>query len=356
MLIAVFKNTSALVNNRQKVSGGVPVNKYIINYVDAHVGGESLRLILSGPQLKGNTLLEKREYMMKNYDFIRTAVVLEPRGHDDLYGAVLVDPCHPDADLGIIFIDGAFYNNMCGHGSIAIATIAVEFGYVPLKEPVTDVILETGAGLVKVKVEVDNGKVGDAILQGVPSFLYRENLEVLLPDRTVKVDLGFGGNFFVIVNMDQLGLKHSKECINDFIHFGLAIREEINRQVPVVHPEIAHINSVEDIIFVREPAFPGDTHKSLVVLGHAMVDRSPCGTGTCARMAMLHAQGKLNIGEVFNHESITGAFFEGKINELTKVGEIPAVLPQVKGKAFLMAMGNLLINPDDPLKYGFSLR
>jgi len=332
------------------------LSEYMINYVDAHVGGESLRLVLRGPQLKGTSLLEKREYMMSYYDHIRTAIVLEPRGHDDMYGAVLVDPCHHDADLGVIFIDSAYYNNMCGHGSMAIATIAIELGLVPAIAPVTNVVLETGAGLVTVKVEVENGKAGDATLQGVPSFLYRNNIPVNLDDRQAEIAIGFGGNFFAIVEMDQLGLKHSKECLADFIRYGLAIREYVNSNITIAHPEKPYINSVEDILFVKEPEFSGDTNKSLVVLGQAMVDRSPCGTGTCARMAMLHTLGRLKENEYFYHESITGALFEGKITDLGKVGEYPAVLPEVKGKAYLMGMGTLIIDPADPLKHGFSLR
>lgn len=332
------------------------MSEYYIKYVDAHVGGESLRLVLKGPQLKGSTLLEKRDYMINNYDFIRTAVVLEPRGHDDMYGAVMVDPCDPAADLGIIFIDSAYYNNMCGHGSMAIATIAIELGLIPAREPITEVVLETGAGLVTVKVEVQNGKTGDATLQGVPSFLYKQGQVVNPFDSSILVDIGFGGNFFALVAMEQLGLKHSKEYLNDFIRYGLAIREDINANVQMEHPEKPYINRVEDILFYSEPQFAGDTNKSLVVLGHAMVDRSPCGTGTCTRMAALHARGKLKEGEPFFQESITGAVFEGKVSGLTKVGDLPAVLPQVKGKAYITGMGTLIINPDDPLKYGFSLR
>jgi proline racemase len=332
------------------------VSEYMINYVDAHVGGESLRLVLRGPQLKGNNLLEKREYMMKHYDHIRTAVVLEPRGHDDMYGAVLVDPCHPDADLGVIFIDSAYYNNMCGHGSMAIATIAIELGLVPATAPVTNVVLETGAGLVTVKVEVKDGKAGEATLQGVPSFLYRDKITVDLGERQAEIAIGFGGNFFAIVEMDQLGLKHSKECLANFIRYGLAIREYVNSNITIAHPEKPYINSVEDILFVKEPAFSGDTNKSLVVLGQAMVDRSPCGTGTCARMAMLHQLGRLKENEVFYQESITGALFEGRVSGLTKVGDMPAVLPEVKGKAYLMGMGTLILDPADSLKHGFSLR
>ena len=332
------------------------MSKHILHYVDAHVGGEPLRLIIRGPQLKGTSLLEKREYMMKRYDFIRTAALLEPRGHDDMYGAVAVDPCHPEADLGVIFIDGAFYNNMCGHGAMAIATIAVELGLVPVKGPLTTVTLETGAGLVSVEVGVKNGGAGEATLKGVPSFLYRGEEPVQLPGGEILVDIAFGGNFFVIVEMDQLGLKHSKENIPGFIRRGLAIREEVNQNLSVVHPEKPHINFVEDILFVKEPQFSGDTHKSLVVLGHAAVDRSPCGTGTCARMAALYARGALGKGDLFYHESITGAIFEGTVLEETAVGGLPAILPQVKGRAFLTGAGQLIIDAADPLKHGFSLR
>ncbi len=332
------------------------MSEFILNYVDAHVGGEPLRLITRGPSLKGSTLLEKRTCLMSIFDYIRTAVVLEPRGHDDMYGAVAVDPCHPDADLGVIFFDGAYYNNMCGHGAIAIATIAVETGIVQAKGPVTGVVLETGAGLVTVKVDTPDGSPGDATLEGIPSFLYRRDVPIELPGRTVTIDIGFGGNFFAIVEMDQLNLKHSKSNIPDFISCGIAIREEANRKIKIEHPEKPHINIIEDIIFVKEPDFPGDTHKNIVVLGHAMVDRSPCGTGTCARMAALHARGLLDPGTLFYHESITGALFEGRINGLTRVGDFPAIIPQVKGRAYITGMGTLLINPEDPLKYGFTLR
>jgi len=332
------------------------LSEYILNYIDAHVGGEPLRLILRGPILKGATLLEKRSNMINDYDYIRTAVVLEPRGHDDMYGAVVVDPCHPDADLGIVFFDGAYYNNMCGHGAIAIATIAVETGLVRAREPVTDVVVETGAGLVTVQVETTGTKAGEATLEGIPSFLYRRDISIELAYRTVMIDIGFGGNFFVIVEMDELGLTHSKNHIPDFIRYGLAIREEANKTLNIEHPEKPHINIIEDIIFVKGPDFPGDTHKNIVVLGHAMVDRSPCGTGTCARMASLHARGLLKPGDIFYHQSITGALFEGCIKGLTRVGDFPAIIPQVKGKAYITGMGTLMINPEDPLKYGFTLR
>ena len=332
------------------------MSRYLLSHVDAHVGGEPLRLILKGPQLKGKTVLEKRAYMMQHYDFIRTAVVLEPRGHDDMYGAVLTEPSDPAADLGVIFIDGAFYNNMCGHGAIAIATIAVEMGLVPVREPLTRVVLETGAGLVAVEVEVKSGCAQDALLLGTPSFLYRPDVKISARGSEIRADIVYGGNYFAMVDLNELGLKHSKEYLREFIWYGLKIREEINSAVAVEHPENKHINYVEDILFVSEPDFKGDTYKSLVVLGHGQVDRSPCGTGTCARMAALYSRGLLGKREPFYHESITGAVFEGLILDELKVGDYRAVLPQVKGRAFITAVGTLIIDPVDTLRHGFSLR
>lgn len=332
------------------------MSRYLFSYVDAHVGGEPLRLILKGPQLKGKTVLEKRAYMMQCYDFIRTAIVLEPRGHDDMYGAILTEPSDAAADLGVIFIDGAFYNNMCGHGAIAIATIVVEMGLVPVREPRTRVVLETGAGLITVEVEVKNGRAEDVLLLGTPSFLCRAGVKINAYGNKIQVDIVYGGNYFAMVDMNQLGLKHSKEYLNEFIWYGRKIREEVNNAVPVEHPENKHINLVEDIIFINEPDFEGDTHKSLVVFGHAQVDRSPCGTGTCARMAALHDRGLLGLGEPYYQESITGAVFEGLILEEVRVGDYPAILPQVKGRAFITSVGNLIIDPVDTLRHGFSLR
>lgn len=327
-----------------------------ITFVDAHVAGEPLRLITAGPFLRGKTILEKRDYMMRNYDWVRTATMLEPRGHADMYGAVLTESTDRKADLGIIFIDSALYNNMCGHGSIAIGTMAVELGLVPVKEPVTEVILETGAGLVTVKVNVKDGKALDATLQGVPSFLFKAGVPLQVFGREVVVDIVYGGNFFAMVDIPQLGLKHSKEFLNKFIQYGIEIRRQANESIDFCHPEKQYINTVDDVLFVDNPRFSGDTHKSLVFLGQAQIDRSPCGTGTCARMAALYAKGLLKKGETFYHESFIGTVFEGMVVEETSIGGLPGVIPTVKGRAFITGMGTFLIENDDPLRYGFTIR
>lgn len=331
------------------------MGQYILSYIDAHVAGEPLRLITGGPKLKGKTLVDKTEYMKKNYDFIRKAAMLEPRGHADMYGAYLTEPTDPKADLGIIFIDSGLYNAMCGHGSIAIATIAVEMGYVTAQEPVTDAVLETGAGLVTVKVDVQNGRTVGATLQGVPSFLYKSDVEIEVFGQKISVDIVFGGNFFAMVDMKQLNLKHSSEYLDQFIRYGKEIRKQAN-QLDIQHPTQQHITTVDDILFVDDPAFPGDTYKSLVFLGEAQIDRSPCGTGTCARMGALYSKGQLKKDDVFYHESIIGTVFEGRIDSETTVGDFKAIIPLIKSRGYITGIGNLVINTDDPLKDGFLLR
>jgi proline racemase len=331
------------------------MSKTVVTVIDAHVAGEPVRLVTGGPRLKGSSIVEKTEYAKQNLDFIRKAVMLEPRGHGDMYGAFLTEPADPHADLGVIFIDGGLYNAMCGHASIGIGTMAVETGMVKPQEPVTEVVLETGAGLVTILVDVEDGHARGATLQGVPSFLYREQVIFNVFDRQVAADIVYGGNFFAMVDMAQLGLKHSKEYLHDFVRYGLEIRKQANR-LAIQHPELPHIKTVDDILFVGEPQFPGDTYKSLCFLGQAQIDRSPCGTGTSARMGALYAKGLLKEGDLFRHESIIGTVFEGRIGKVTSVGPYPAVIPLIRSKAFITGYNTLMIDTDDPLREGFLLR
>jgi proline racemase len=332
------------------------MKKHVISVTDAHVAGEPMRLITGGIILKGNSILEKREYMMKNFDHIRTAAMLEPRGHTDMYGAVLTEPSDPKSDLGVVFIDTALYNFMCGHGSIGIATIAVETGLVPVEEPATTVILETPAGLVTVVVDVKDGRSVGATLKGVPSFLYRGNIPLTVFGKEILIDLVYGGNFFAMVDIDQLGLAHSTDNLDEYIRYGTEIRKLTNSNIEFSHPENPHIKTADDVLFVGKPAFQRDTYKSLCFLGKSQIDRSPCGTGTCARMAAQFTRGLLKINEAFHHESIIGTLFEGHVIGETKVGDLQAILPAVKGRAFITSFANLIIEDDDPLKKGFTIR
>lgn len=334
------------------------MGRYEISCVDSHVAGEPCRLIIGGPRLKGSSMFEKQAYMQGRFDFIRTASMLEPRGHADMFGAVLTEPCDPSADFGVLFINGGGYDNMCGHGSIAVACIAAETGLVPISRPVTKVRIETVAGVVSVEVEMSEGsdRVKSAALHGVPSFLYKPDVTMDVFGAPVKLDIAYGGNFFAIVDFKQLGLRHSIEDIHGFIRYGREIRDLVNRNIDIQHPEYPYINWVNDILFTGDPAFPGDSYKSLVFLGEAQLDRSPCGTGTSARMGMLYRKGLLKRGELFRHESVLGTVFEGRLGEDVKVGGFDAVIPIITSRGFITGTCNLVLEEDDPLRCGFLLR
>ena len=330
--------------------------RHEIECVDSHVAGEPCRMVIGGPRLKGKTLYEKQLYMQKEFDYIRTSVMLEPRGHADMFDAVLTEPCDPEADFGVLFINGGCYDNMCGHGSIACAAIAVDIGLVKVTEPVTVVKIETISGLVTLEVEVINGHAGNITFHGIPSFLYRPDIELDVFGKKVRADIAYGGNFFGIVDFRQLGLNHSIREINDFIRYGEEIRRQINEKYEIKHPVYEYINWVNDILFTGEPQFEGDTYKSLVFLGDAQIDRSPCGTGTSARMGMLYRKGLLKRGEKFLHESVLGTIFEGSVGEDVKVGDYDAIIPVIRSRGFVIGKNTIIIDDEDPVKNGFLLR
>jgi len=269
------------------------VGKIYISTIDANVAGEPLRLVTGGPKLKGKSIYEKQECLQSKYDYIRTATMLEPRGHADMFGAFLTEPSDDRADMGILFFDGGNYSGMCGHGAIAIGIIAVEMGFVSAKEPATEVVLETLSGLVKVNVAIKKGKIESATLRCVPSFLYQADVKLPVFDEELTVDIAYGGNFFALVDIGQMGFKYSLKYLMEFKKYGIEIRKQLNKMVSVKHPENCYFNTINDILFTSDPEFSGDTYKRLLFFGQAQFDRSPCGTGTCARMWMLFNKGLL---------------------------------------------------------------
>lgn len=300
---------------------------------------------------------EKKQYLEDHLDHIRTAIMLEPRGHNDMFGSVMTQPCDPDADFGIIFMDGGGYLNMCGHGSIGAMTVAVETGVVPMEEPVTKVVMEAPAGIIKGDVKVENGKVQSVSIFNVPAFLYKKDQEVELPGvGKVKFDISFGGSFFAIVHASQLGLKIEPKNAAKLTDLAMELRDIINRDIEIQHPTLEHIKTVDLVEIWDEPTNEKATYKNVVIFGQGQVDRSPCGTGTSAKLATLHARGELKEGEKFVYESILGTLFEGEIVGTTKVGEFDAVLPKITGSAYMTGFNNFLIDEDDPVKYGFILK
>lgn len=329
-----------------------------IQAIDSHTAGEATRIVVGGiPNIKGNTMPEKKQYLEDHLDHIRTAIMLEPRGHNDMFGSVMTQPCDPDADFGIIFMDGGGYLNMCGHGSIGAMTVAVETGVVPMEEPVTKVVMEAPAGIIKGDVKVENGKVQSVSIFNVPAFLYKKDQEVELPGvGKVKFDISFGGSFFAIVHASQLGLKIEPKNAAKLTDLAMELRDIINRDIEIQHPTLEHIKTVDLVEIWDEPTNEKATYKNVVIFGQGQVDRSPCGTGTSAKLATLHARGELKEGEKFVYESILGTMFEGEIVGTTKVGEYDAVLPKITGSAYMTGFNNFLIDEDDPVKYGFILK
>ncbi len=329
-----------------------------IQVVDSHTVGQATRVIVGGvPTLKGNSMMEKKLYLAEHYDYIRSSTMLEPRGHADMFGALLTEPTSPLADMGMIFLDGTEYLNMCGHGTIGVATVLVETGMVKVTEPYTDIVLEAPAGLVKVHVRVENGHAKNVSFINVPAFLYEKDVKVNIPDLgEVTFDISFGGSFFAIVKGTELGIEISTENMDHNIPIALKFLNYVKEHVKVQHPLLPEINKIELVEIYGEPKSNDADVQNMVVLGEGEVDRSPCGTGTCAKLADLYARGELGINEPFVHESILETKFTGTILDTTKVGNFDAIIPEITGQAFVTGFNTLLIDPDDPLKYGFCLR
>lgn len=329
-----------------------------LHAVDSHTMGESTRIIVSGiPLIPGRTMSEKKEYLEKNLDYLRTAIMHEPRGHKDMFGAIITPPISPEADLGVIFMDGGGYLNMCGHGSIGVATVAVETDMVEVHEPITNIILESPAGLVKARISVENGRAKEVSIINVPSFLYKRDLEVDMPDLgKVRFDISFGGSFFAIVKDSELKVKIESKDTNIISRRAMILRDIINKEIPVQHPTKPHIKTVDLIEIYGDPKSEDANYQNVVIFGSGQVDRSPCGTGTSAKMATLYSKGELKINEPFVYESIINTKFKGRILEETTVGEFKAIIPEITGAAFITGFNHFIIDEEDPIRYGFVLK
>lgn len=333
----------------------------MISAIDTHTAGEAARLITGGiPKFPGETMADKKQYLIDHSDHLRTALMHEPRGHNEMFGAFILEPTIEEADFGIIFMDAGGYLNMCGHNTIAAVTAAVETGMVesgPNAEE-TKVVLETPAGIVRaIAHHGTSGSVEEVSFDNVEAFLYKENQTIELEGHgKVTFDISFGGSFFAIIRSSEVGLKIEPKNASKFSQIGIQLREAINEQIEVQHPTMAHINSVDLVEFYDEPTHPEATYKNVVVFGDGQVDRSPCGTGTSAKLATLYAKGELSLGAPFVYESILGTLFKGKVVKEAKVGEFDGVIPNVSGSAYITGFNSFLIDPEDPLNHGFVLQ
>jgi proline racemase len=329
----------------------------VFSTIDTHTGGEPTRTIIGGlPYIPGKTVVDKMTYLRDHMDWIRTALMFEPRGNSIMSGVILTEPTHPEADIGIVFIETGGYLPMCGHDTIGVSTALVETGMVKVEEPVTHITLDTPAGLTRVRVDVENGSAKAVTFKNIPSFVFAEDVGVDVPGfGKVKMDVSYGGNVYAIVRADAFGIRISPENASQIIEKGRAIRDAVNRQVRIQHPEKDFINSCTHVEFYGEPTTPEAHVKNAVFFADSGIDRSPCGTGTSAKVATLYAKGDLKLNEEFVHESIIGSIFKARVVEETRVGPYAAVIPEVTGSAHIMGINQLFIDPDDPHKHGFVL-
>ncbi len=331
--------------------------EHLFKTIDSHTMGEATRIVYEGfPEPVGNTMMEKKQYVIKHFDHYRKALMLEPRGHRDMFGALLTKPVHKEADYGVIFMDTGGYLNMCGHGSIGAASMLVETGMVEVTEPYTQVILDAPSGLIKTRVKVEGGKAKEVTIQNVPGFLYKENLTADVPGfGKVEYDISFGGSFFVLVSAKQVGINLSMDNIEALTSLGMKLLEIVNKEVKIKHPYLDI--STADLVEFYGPADNEKAHlKNCVIFGMAQADRSPCGTGTSAKMAALFAKGELGLHQPFVYESITGSLFRGEVVDTIGLeGGIHAVIPQITGSAYITGMNQWILDDTDPQEYGFLL-
>lgn len=320
-----------------------------IQTIDAHTMGEAARIVIEGiPEIHGNTMMEKKNYMQTEMDAIRKLLMHEPRGHLNMFGAILTEPINSECDLGVLFMDSGGYLNMCGHGTIAAVTVAIDQNLIGKKDKV---LLDTPSGIVECHIVYENDRVKEVSFINVPAFLLKKNVSVLVENvGYIKMDIAFGGSFFAIVDAKQFELELVIEEQDKIAALGMEIRKAANEQLKIKHPEIPEINTIDLVEFSLEV---GKNHyKNTVVFGDGQIDRSPCGTGTCAKLATLN----LKKGEQIIQESIIGSKFKGSIVDYTEVQDISAIIPKITGSAWMTGIHQFSLDATDPYIEGFLLK
>lgn len=325
-----------------------------LHAVDSHTEGMSTRVVVGGVgEIQGATMNAKRLYFVEHLDHIRKFLMNEPRGHASMSGAIIQPPTRDDCDAGVVYIEASGCLPMCGHGTMGVATVLVETGMVPVTEPVTEIRLDTPAGLVVTQVAVEDGRAVSVTLKNVPSFIERLDESIQVPGvGAVPYSVAFGGNFYALVELDKIGLPFDRARQQDILTAGLAIMEAINTSAPPHHPSIAGTDYVHHVEFIA-PGSDGKRSRHAMAIHPGWFDRSPCGTGTCARMAELHARGELELGADFVNESFIGTEFTGRLLSTTTVGPYDAVVPQITGRAWITGTAQYHLDPFDPFPSGF---
>ncbi len=329
-----------------------------ISTIDVHTEGEPLRVIVSGfPELHGDTILDRRHYAKEEFDHLRRALMWEPRGHADMYGCIITPAVTSEADFGILFLHNEGFSTMCGHGIIGVTKVVLETGMLPMNIPETTMKIDTPAGLVTSHARIENGKVKSIYFHNVPSFVLVLDEMVDVPGfGKVKYDIAFGGAFYAFVQAEDVGLTLAPENYQLLVERGMNIKRAVVKSYPITHPFDKDLSFLYGTIFIGSPLTEGADSRNVCIFAEGEVDRSPTGTGVSARMALHYGRGEIGLNESMVIESIIGTKFRGSIVKTTNFGPYKAVIPEVEGRAFITGRSEFLIDPDDPLKYGFTVR
>lgn len=325
--------------------------------IDAHTGGEPLRIITGGiPPLKGDTILEMRAYFRNNLDYIRQILMYEPRGHHGMYGCVITPPVSAEADFGVLFMHNEGYSTMCGHGIIAVVTAVIETGWIKVQGSNPKIVIDSPAGLITAHAKCEGSNVKSVSFENVPSFVLASSVPLSLGGRQFTADIAYGGAFYAIVNAEDLGVRTEIEQLPFLQNWGAEIKAAIEQQMVVEHPHEKEINGIYGVIISDSPR-KADSHlRNITVFANKQIDRSPCGTGTCARVAALYQRGHLKMTDRFVHEGILDSQFIARISKTTTVGQYDAIVPTIEGQAHLTGFHQFVVDPTDPLADGFLLQ
>ncbi len=325
--------------------------------VDGHTCGNPVRLVAGGgPRLEGSTMMERRAHFLAEYDWIRTGLMFEPRSHDMMSGSILYPPTREDCDVAILFIETSGCLPMCGHGTIGTVTMGIEQGLITPKVP-GQLRLDTPAGLVTAEYRQVGEHVEEVRITNVPSFLYAEGLTVECPQLgEIRVDVAYGGNFYAIVEPQDNYRDMADYSAGDLIAWSPVVRQRLNEKYSFVHPENPGINRLSHMLWTGAPTVEGAHARNAVFYGDKAIDRSPCGTGTSARMAQLHAKGKLKAGDDFVHESIIGSLFKGRVEKEVTLAGKKAIIPSIGGWARMTGLNTIFIDDRDPFAHGFVVK
>lgn len=329
----------------------------VFQTIDTHTEGQMTRHVVGGMSyIPGRSMSEKMLYMKNNEDWFRTFMTCEPRGAKHWAATLLTAPCTPGTDVGVLYYEPLGWLPMCGHDTIGVGTVLVETGMIKVEEPYTYASLDTPAGVIRLKIHVENGKAREVSFVNAPAFVLFEGAKVQTEEYgEIRVDVCYGGNFYAIISAESVNLDICPENYYRLIEAGNVLKGYINEQLLVVHPEKDFIRGVSHIQFTGPPKNPKAFSQNAVICTPGGIDRSPCGTGTSARCALLYKQGKIGMKMPFYHESIVGAMFKCQAVEEVQVGDIMGIIPEVTGRAYIMSMSTVLLDKEDPFTEGFLL-